>query len=193
MCLLNVLNDLAKSLLCFVTDMSSTLVRSCSFIVFYGRRGHYFFVFICNIIVKKKRGSVMLLANNLSFFVVCQFFVNVGDKSIFCDSLNLSRVSTCGSRPLVSDASDRWRLSLFRIVCTPSKPAVVPSPGTRVLKFFYLSSTESSHYTDTVYIVAGVWLETHIKPHQFRGSLFYHLSVSGCLVSRYGKFTTPAL
>ena len=98
MCLLNVLNDLAKSLLCFVTDMSSTLVRSCSFIVFYGRRGHYLSVFICNIIVKKKRGSVMLLSNNLSFFVVCQFFVNVGDKSIFVIA------SICqGSRPAAAD------------------------------------------------------------------------------------------
>ena len=40
---------------------------------------------------------------------------------------------TCGSRPLVSDASGRWRLSLIRLVCTPSKLAAVLSPGTRAL------------------------------------------------------------
>ena len=44
--------------------------------------------------------------------------------------------STCGSRPLVSDASDasgRRRLSQFRYVFTPNKLAVLLSPGTRTL------------------------------------------------------------
>ena len=58
--------------------------------------------------------------------------------------------------------------------------------------FFHLTSTDSGHYTGTIYIVIGVWLETHIKPHVF--FLFLcHMSVSGCLVSRYGKFTPLAL
>ena len=51
----------------------------------------------------------------------------------------------------------------------------------------------------TIYIVIGVWLETHIKRHVlfffffFFVSFFCHMSVSGCLVSRYGKFTPLAL
>ena len=54
---------------------------------------------------------------------------------------------TYGSRPLVSDASGRWRLCLFRYVCTPSKLAAVLSPGTRVLLPHL--STGSDRYTDT--------------------------------------------
>ena len=53
---------------------------------------------------------------------------------------------TYGSRPLVSDASGRWRLCLFRYVCTPSKLAAVLSPGTRVLLPHL--STGSDRYTD---------------------------------------------
>ena len=54
---------------------------------------------------------------------------------------------TYGSRPLVSDASGRWRLCLFRYVCTPSKLAAVLSPGTRVLLPHL--STGPDRYTDT--------------------------------------------
>ena len=43
------------------------------------------------------------------------------------------RFPTCGSRPIVSDAPGRWRLSLFRFVCTPNKLAAVLPPGTRAL------------------------------------------------------------
>ena len=57
---------------------------------------------------------------------------------------------TYGCRPLVSDASGRWRLCLFRYVCTPSKLAVVLSPGTRVLLPHL--STGSDRYTDTTTI-----------------------------------------
>ena len=57
---------------------------------------------------------------------------------------------TYGSRPPVSDASGRWRLCLFRYVCTPSKLAAVLSPGTRVLLPHL--STGSGRYTDTTTI-----------------------------------------
>ena len=55
----------------------------------------------------------------------------------------------------------------------------------------------------TIHIVIGVCLETHIKRHVlffffsffffFVCEFFCHMSVSGCLVSRYGKFTPLAL
>ena len=70
-----------------------------------------------------------------------------------------------GFRPATADHQSRWGLCLYRFVCTPSRPAVVLSPGTRVLPPY--SSTDSDHYTGTIYIVIGVWLETHIKPHIF--------------------------
>ena len=57
---------------------------------------------------------------------------------------------TYGSRPLVSDASGRWRLCLFWYVCTPSKLAAVLSSGTRVL--LSQLSTDSDRYTDTTTI-----------------------------------------
>ena len=58
--------------------------------------------------------------------------------------------STCGSRPLVSNASGRWRLSLIRLVCTPSKLAAVLSPGTWAL--LMQLSTGFDRYTDTTTI-----------------------------------------
>ena len=58
--------------------------------------------------------------------------------------------STCGSRPLVSDASGRWRLSMIRLVCTPSKLAAVLSRGTRAL--YTQLSTGLDRYTDTTTI-----------------------------------------
>ena len=87
----------------------------------------------------------------------------------------LSRVSTCDSRPPVSDASGRRGLCLYRFVCTPSKLAVVlPSnpPPPELEVFFHLTTTDSDHYTGTIYIVIGVWLETHIKPMFFSCEFF---------------------
>ena len=107
----------------------------------------------------------------------------------------LSRVLTCDSRPPVSDSSGRWGLCLYRFVCTPSKLAVVLFPP-ELGSFFHLTSTDSDHYTGKIYIVIGVWLETHIKPMFFLWVFFFfffHMSVSGCLVSRYGKVTLLAL
>ena len=77
---------------------------------------------------------------------------------------------TCGSRPLVSDASGRWRLSLFRFVCTPSKLAAVLSPGTRALLPHL--RTGSDRYTDrtTIRDHCTVWKLT-LNPSVF-GSLF---------------------
>ena len=59
-------------------------------------------------------------------------------------------LSTCGSIPLVSDASSRWRLSLFRYVCTPNKLVAVLPPSTRAL--LPHSSTGSDRYTGTTTI-----------------------------------------
>ena len=60
------------------------------------------------------------------------------------------RFPTCGSRPIVSDAPGRWRLSLFRFVCTPNKLAAVLPPGTQAL--LPHSSTGSVPYTGIIYI-----------------------------------------
>ena len=75
---------------------------------------------------------------------------------------------TCGSRPLVSDASGRWRLSLFRLVCTPSKLAAVLSPGTRALLPHL--STGSDPNTDTTTIrVQRTVLKLTLNPLVFLG------------------------
>ena len=60
------------------------------------------------------------------------------------------RFPTCGSRPIVSDTPGRWRLSLSRFVCTPSKLAAVLPPGTRDI--LPHSSTGSDRYIGMIYI-----------------------------------------
>ena len=65
---------------------------------------------------------------------------------------------TSGSRPLVSDASGRWRLSLFRYVCTLSKLAAFLTPGTRVLLPHL--STGFDRYTDTTTICDQLTVRT---------------------------------
>ena len=82
----------------------------------------------------------------------------------------LSRVSTYDSRPLVSDAWGRWRLSLFRFVCTPNKLSAALPPATWALLRHW--STDTDRYTSTTTIRDQRWMETYIKPHQFFGSFF---------------------
>ena len=80
----------------------------------------------------------------------------------------LSRVSTYDSRPLVSDASDRWRLNLFRFVCTPNKLAVVLPPGTRALLHL---STDSDRYTGTTIIRdQRTFRKLTVNPFSFLGA-----------------------
>ena len=89
---------------------------------------------------------------------------------------------TYGSRPLVSDASGRWRLCLFRYVCTTSKLAAVLSPGTRVLLPHL--STGSDRYTDMTTIRDQLMVrKLTLNPLVF--SVFFDRMVaSGCHVSR---------
>ena len=83
---------------------------------------------------------------------------------------------------IVSDASGRWRLSLFRLVCTPSKLAAVLSPDTRALLPHL--STGSDPYTDTTTIrVQRTVLKLTLNPLVF-WEFFDRMVVSGCLVSR---------
>ena len=89
---------------------------------------------------------------------------------------------TYGSRPLVSDASGKWRLCLFRYVCTPSKLAAVLSPGTRVLLPHL--STGSDRYTDTTTIRDQRTVrKLTLNPLVF-WEFFDRMVVSGCHVSR---------
>ena len=66
-----------------------------------------------------------------------------------CFSITFFQSPTCGSRPIVSDASCRWRLSLSRFVCTPNMLAAVLPPGT--LALLPHSSTGSDRYTGMIY------------------------------------------
>ena len=89
---------------------------------------------------------------------------------------------TYGSRPPVLDASGRWRLCLFRYVCTPSKLAAVLSPGTRVLLPHL--STGSGRYTDTTTIRDQRTVrKLTLNPLVF-WEFFDRMVVSGCHVSR---------
>ena len=72
----------------------------------------------------------------------------------------LSRVSTCDSRPLVSDDLGRRYHVCFGSVCKPSKPAVVLSPGTPVL---LPHKIQTPNETLARKFVTGVRSETHIK------------------------------
>ena len=78
----------------------------------------------------------------------------------------LPMVSTCDSRPLVSDALGRRDYVCFGSVCIPSKPAVVLSPGTPVL---LQQKIQTPNVTLAQKFVTGVRSETHIKPHKFLG------------------------
>ena len=89
--------------------------------------------------------------------------------------------SICGSRPIVSDASGRWRLSLFLYVCTPNKLAAVLPPDTRTL--LPHSSTGSNRYTGTTTIRDQRTVQKlTLNPYSFLG-VFDRVMVSGCLVS----------
>ena len=91
------------------------------------------------------------------------------------------RFPTCGSRPIVSDAPGRWRLSLFRFVCTPNKLAAVLPPGTRDL--LPHSSTGSDRYTGMIYIRDQRTVrKLTLNPSSF-WEFFDLVMVSGCLVS----------
>ena len=74
----------------------------------------------------------------------------------------LSRVSTCDSRPLVSDALGLRDYVCFSSDCIPSKPAVVLSPGTPVPH-----KIQTPNVTLAQKFVTGVRSETHIKPYKF--------------------------
>ena len=93
---------------------------------------------------------------------------------------------TYGSRPPVSDASGRWRLCLFRYVCTLSKLAAVLSPGTRVL-LPHLSTGSDRYiymYTDTTTIRDQRTVrKLTLNPLVF-WEFFDRMVVSGCHVSR---------
>ena len=93
----------------------------------------------------------------------------------------LSKVSTYDSRPLVSDAWGRWRLSLFRFFCTPNKMLWLSLPP--LGPFFRIEVQTPTVTLARPLFVTRVWLETHIKPHQFFGS-FLPVLVIGCVMSR---------
>ena len=89
--------------------------------------------------------------------------------------------STCGSRPIVSDATGRLRLSLFRYVCSTNKLAAVLPPGTRAL--LPHSSTGSNRYTGTTTIRDQLTVrKLTLNPYSFL-EFFDRVMVSGCLVS----------
>ena len=78
----------------------------------------------------------------------------------------MSRVSTCNSRPPISDASGRSRQYLYWFICTPSKPAVVLSPGTRVLLPPYQYRVLPLHWHDMYrdrHMVGNLHLTTYCE------------------------------
>ena len=82
---------------------------------------------------------------------------------------------------IVSDAPGRWRLSLFRFICTPNKLAAVLPPGTRAL--LPHSSTGSDRYTGMIYIRDQRTVrKLTLTPSSF-WEFFDRVMVSGCLVS----------
>ena len=91
------------------------------------------------------------------------------------------RFPTCGSRPIVSDAPGRWRLSLFRFVCTPNKLAAVLPPGTRAL--LPHSSTGSDRYTGMIHIRDQRTVRKLTLNPSNCWEFFDRVMVSGCLVS----------
>ena len=82
----------------------------------------------------------------------------------------------------VQSVLGRWRLCLFRYVCTPSKLAAVLSPSTRVLLPHL--STGSDRYTDTTTIRDQRTVrKLTLNPLVF-WEFFDRMVVSGCHVSR---------